>query len=349
MNYPGRLAGVRRAMEADGLDAMLVSNLINVRYLCGFTGSNGYLFIMPGSTRFITDGRYRFQAADEVHEAEVQICMTHQEVIDTFIALTAEQKLGNVGYEGTHVTVVSRGAAWEPPPGLDKLGAYFGGAELVAVQGLVEHTETIDVIGEVKCWVRDLQEAWEKENDRRRNEVTRATSAAVIEFDIAAPRPTVWEHFTLPSLRPKWRGADGVRETSESGRRGVGTTNHCMHGAHTIIEEVIDWRPFDYLTLTTLLPMPGAPKVRMTYAFSDAADSASAGGGTHIEIRVAKPKPKDKAFLEQVGAEFQKTITSEVATLRRMLEGQKGAPAAVEEPALPVSAARFLTQPVNPP
>jgi uncharacterized protein YndB with AHSA1/START domain len=42
----------------------------------------------------------------------------------------------------------------------------------------------------------------------------------VIEFDIAAPRPTVWEPFTLPGLRPKWRGADEVREASESGRRG---------------------------------------------------------------------------------------------------------------------------------
>jgi len=216
-------------------------------------------------------------------------------------------------------------------------------------QGLVEHQESIDIIGDVKCWVRDLEEAWARENDRRRNEVTRDKAMSVIEFDIAAPRPTVWEHFTQPSLRPKWRGADEVRETPESGRRGIGTTNHCMHGAHTIIEEVIDWRPFDYLTLTTLLPMPGAPKVLMTYAFSDTAGSAGAGGGTHIEIRVAKPKPKDKAFLEHVGAEFQKTITGEVATLRRMLEGQEGAPAAVEEPALPVSSDRFLTQPVNPP
>jgi hypothetical protein len=109
-----------------------------------------------------------------------------------------------------------------------------------------------------------------------------------------------------------------VRETSASGRRGVGTTNHCMHGAHIIIEEVMDWRPFDYLTLSTLLPSPGAPKVILTYAFSD-----SASDGTHIEIRVAKPKPKDKAWLEHVGAEFQKNITSEDATLRLMLEGQK--------------------------
>jgi len=57
---------------------------------------------------------------------------------------------------------------------------------------------------------------------------------------------------------------------------------------------------------------------------------------------------RDQALLEHV-AEFQKTITSEIATLRRMLEGEKGPPAAVEEPALPVSAERFRTQPVNAP
>jgi uncharacterized protein YndB with AHSA1/START domain len=209
-------------------------------------------------------------------------------------------------------------------------------------QGLVEHCESIDIIGDVKCWVRDLEEAWAKDIDRQRHEVTRDQAAMVIEFDISAPRPTVWEYFTLPGQRPKWRGADEVREMPQRGRRGVGTVNHCMHGAHAIIEEVIDWRPFDHLTLTTLLPMPDAPKISMTYAFLD-----TAGGGTHIEIRVAKPKPKDKAFLEHVGAEFQKTITSEVATLRSMLEGQHGAPGAVEEPALPVSAERFLTQPVR--
>jgi uncharacterized protein YndB with AHSA1/START domain len=209
------------------------------------------------------------------------------------------------------------------------------------VQGLVEHRESIDIIGEVKCWVRDLAEAWEKENDRQRNEVTRDKAASVLEFGIAAPRPTVWEHFTLPGLRPKWRGADEVRETLESGRRGIGTTNHCMHGPHAIIEEVLDWRPFDYLTISTLLPIPDAPKVLLTYAFLE-----SAGGCTHVEIRVAKPKPKDRAFLEKVGAEFQKTITSEIATLRLMIEGQKRA-SPVEEPTLPVSAERFLTQPVR--
>lgn len=208
-------------------------------------------------------------------------------------------------------------------------------------QGLVEHDETIDIIGEVKCWVRDLEAAWERENERRRQEVTRDQAIQVIEFDIAAPRATVWDWFTQPGLRPEWRGADSVRETSAGGRRGVGTTNHCMHGDHVILEEVVDWNPFDYLTLTTLLPMPGAPKVLMSYAFRE-----SPGGSTHVEIRIAKPKPKDLAFLQHVGAEFQKTITSEFATLRRLLEGNDGAPPAIDEPALPASAERFRTHPV---
>ncbi|MEO8739115.1 MAG: DUF2652 domain-containing protein [Casimicrobiaceae bacterium] len=208
-------------------------------------------------------------------------------------------------------------------------------------QGLLEHRESIDIIGEVRCWVRDLDHAWATENDRQQNEVTRDVASLMLEFDIAAPRQIVWEYFTLPGQRPKWRGADEVRESSASGRRGAGTVNHCMHGAHAIIEEVLDWRPFDYLTLTTLLPNPGAPKILMTYAFSETAT------GTHIEIRVGKPKLKDKAWLEQVGAEFRKHITSEVATLRQIIEGQTGGRVVVEEPAVPASAERFRTQPVH--
>ena len=74
--------------------------------------------------------------------------------------------------------------------------------------------------------------------------------------------------------------------------------------------------------------MPDAPKVIMTYAFSE----EKPGAARTSRSGVARPKPKDQAFLEHVGAEFQKTITAEVATLRQMLEGQDGAPAAVEEP-----------------
>jgi Protein of unknown function (DUF2652) len=60
-----------------------------------------------------------------------------------------------------------------------------------AVQGLVEHHETIEIIGDVKLWLRDLEEAWEKENERTRIEVTRADAYLTWDFDVAAPRQTV--------------------------------------------------------------------------------------------------------------------------------------------------------------
>jgi uncharacterized protein YndB with AHSA1/START domain len=163
----------------------------------------------------------------------------------------------------------------------------------------------------------------------------------VIEFDIGVQRPQVWEYFTVPGQRPKWRAAEEVREFATGGRRGIGTTNHCMHGPHAIIEEILDWRPFDYLTLTTLLPIPDAPKVLMSYAFSE-----NDGGGTHIEIRIAKPKPKDTAFLEHVVEEFRKSITNEIATLRQMLEGSQ-APAGMEEPELAARKEHFATSHVD--
>lgn len=209
-------------------------------------------------------------------------------------------------------------------------------------QGLVAHEETIDIIGAVTCWVRDLAHAWNEEKDQSRNLVTRNKAAHLIEFDIDTARPLVWEYFTSPGQRPKWRGADEVRESAPGGRRGVGTTNHCMHGPHAIIEEILDWRPFDYLTLTTLLPMPDAPKVLMSYVFEE-----RVRGSTHIEIRLAKAKPRDTAFLEHVVEEFRKNITNEISTLRHMLERSVQVEAGIEEPKLAASAQRFLAPPVD--
>jgi uncharacterized protein YndB with AHSA1/START domain len=208
-------------------------------------------------------------------------------------------------------------------------------------QGLVEHAEAIEHIGETKCWLRDLDEAWTRESGTARNMVQRVDAFSVIERDFAAPRAAVWGHVTLPSLRVRWHKSDGFVEESTKGRRGVGTRNHCLHGKDTVIEDILDWRPFDYLTLTTLLPVPGAPKILMTYAFEERDD-----GGTHFEFRVAKPKPKDLPFLEQVWPAVVQNYDVGLEILRSMLE--EWASTAVDEPSLPISRERFLKQPVHP-
>jgi uncharacterized protein YndB with AHSA1/START domain len=210
-----------------------------------------------------------------------------------------------------------------------------------AAHGLVEHHETIDILGDVRLWLRDLQAAWEQENERTRIEVTRADAHVTWDFDIAAPRQTVWEYVTVPGQWQKWWPADAIIESSRNGRRGVGTENHCMHGKDAIIEEVIDWRPFDYFTVSILLPIPGAPKVVMTRALEDRPN-----GETRLEMRVARPRPKDKDFVDRIGAKFAEDVAKAIGALRVMLDGQTSV-AVIDEPPLMPANARFLTEPVK--
>ena len=198
-----------------------------------------------------------------------------------------------------------------------------------AAQGLVEHHETIDIIGDVKLWLRDLEEAWKKEDESARVEVSKADAYVTWEFDIAAPRQTVWEYLTVPGQWQKWWPADAIIEKSSNGRRGVGTQNHSMHGKDAVIEEVIDWRPCDYFTLSILLPVPGAAKITMTRVFEDRPD-----GTTHLEMRVAKPKPKDKEFVDRSGAKFAESLTKAIEDFRRVLAEQPTSIPAIDEPPL---------------
>jgi hypothetical protein len=115
-----------------------------------------------------------------------------------------------------------------------------------------------------------------------------------------------------------------------------------MHGKDAIVEEVLDWRPSDYFTVSTLLPVPGAPKIMITHAFQGLTN-----GATHIEMRVAKPKPKDKAFVDQAAGKFKENITMAIGKLRLMLEEQQAVLSAIDEPPLIASSERFLTEAVK--
>ncbi|MDA8325568.1 MAG: aminopeptidase P family N-terminal domain-containing protein, partial [Nitrospiraceae bacterium] len=58
-----RLAALRTALR--GADALLVSNLANVRYLTGFNGSEGHIIVTGKDALFITDSRYGKDALGE--------------------------------------------------------------------------------------------------------------------------------------------------------------------------------------------------------------------------------------------------------------------------------------------
>jgi hypothetical protein len=115
-----------------------------------------------------------------------------------------------------------------------------------------------------------------------------------------------------------------------------------MHGEHAIIEEVVDWLPPHYFTISILLPVPGAPRIIMTRALEDRPD-----GGTRLAMRVARPKPKDKDFVDRAAANFAEKMQTAMAKLRPMLEEQGAPVTAIDEPPLWPSGGRFLTEPVK--
>ena len=94
-----RRDALRRLLRERELDALLVTNLLNVRYLTGFTGSNGALLVAADDGAvFCTDGRYETSSASQVPDVERVIGR------DCGLALAARGK-GRIGFESDYVTV----------------------------------------------------------------------------------------------------------------------------------------------------------------------------------------------------------------------------------------------------
>jgi Xaa-Pro aminopeptidase len=73
MNFPARQQKLRQHLATTRFDALLISHLPNIRYLCGFTGSAGLLLVEEAGSVFFTDVRYDTQAHEEVKAAKVVI------------------------------------------------------------------------------------------------------------------------------------------------------------------------------------------------------------------------------------------------------------------------------------
>jgi uncharacterized protein YndB with AHSA1/START domain len=209
-----------------------------------------------------------------------------------------------------------------------------------ATLGLREHRETYDVIGEVVGWVQDLEAAWTAEKERTR--VIVEAKDAIWEYSRLLPGPPelVWEYLTSPIRRPRWQyGVTAVDEATAGGRRGVGTTNHCIHGRDAIVEEILDWRPPELVTLNFQVPQPGIPKMTMSEIL------VPAEGGTRLVIRVRKPRSsKDRATFEKVRPMLDGSIRVGHDALVPLLEAElrDRVTDAGAEPDLPRSAARYL-------
>lgn len=134
-NYALRRASLRDLLVENRIDALLVTDLINIRYLTGFTGSNAALLVYAWDssehrTIISTDGRYITQVGEQVPDLRAEI---NRACARRVVEIAGEWQTGRVGFESHVVTV-------EQHRGLDALST---GLELVPVSGLVEQLRMV--------------------------------------------------------------------------------------------------------------------------------------------------------------------------------------------------------------
>jgi Xaa-Pro aminopeptidase len=118
------------------LDLLLVTNLVNVRYLSGFTGTNGLCLVGPDERLFVTDFRYVERAQAEVPDFER--VRGKQDLLGD----AAERLTGRVGFEDQHMSVRTHKRLADMLP---------DGVELVPAGGIVEDLRAVKEESEVQA------------------------------------------------------------------------------------------------------------------------------------------------------------------------------------------------------
>jgi Xaa-Pro aminopeptidase len=126
MSYTARRRNVARGLKSLGLDALLVSNPINVTYLTGFTGEASYLIVSPKRQLLVTDGRFTGQLADECPGLELHVRPPTTTTLPELAKVLTKLGLKAVGFESKHVTVamletlreLAKSIDWSPQPEL---------------------------------------------------------------------------------------------------------------------------------------------------------------------------------------------------------------------------------------
>lgn len=139
-----RRSRLREILRERELDALLVTDLLNIRYLTGFTGSNAALIVSVSDvlgaedrTVIATDGRYLVQVGEQVPDLRAEITRA---CAPGLLELATAWGAGRLGFE-SHVVTVDQHAAWrDRVPGID----------LVRSPGIVEQLREVKDEGEIE-------------------------------------------------------------------------------------------------------------------------------------------------------------------------------------------------------
>jgi len=110
MDFPARQRSLREHLATTRYDALLISHPPNIRYLCGFSGSAGYLLVEEARSVFFTDTRYDTQAHEEVKAAKVVISRKAPlKSMADWIGIRRKRARGwDIGIEAEHFTLADR-------------------------------------------------------------------------------------------------------------------------------------------------------------------------------------------------------------------------------------------------
>ncbi|HWF36743.1 MAG TPA: Xaa-Pro peptidase family protein [Solirubrobacteraceae bacterium] len=135
----GRVERLTELLSEAELDVLLVTELVNVRYLTGFSGTNGIALIGPRTRAFATDFRYVEQAAEQVHSSFAR-AEASLDLLEAVTDLLPDGEL-RLGFDDAHMPVRQHARLRELMPGR---------AELVPAGGMVERVRAIKDAEEVK-------------------------------------------------------------------------------------------------------------------------------------------------------------------------------------------------------
>jgi len=167
---------LRRALEQASADAIIVSHLPNVRYLCGFSGSAGLLVVAGSQATFFTDSRYTIQSRSEVVGARVRIAKMGLLRAGGEL-LRSHRSLRRVAFSPIQITVAQKAA-------LD--AAVSRKVRWINDGGAIEKLRSIKDLGEIET-IREAAELVSRTFERTRRIVCPGISelglAAEIERD----------------------------------------------------------------------------------------------------------------------------------------------------------------------
>jgi Xaa-Pro aminopeptidase len=126
MDYLGRQKRFQQTISEQQLDGFVITHTPNLRYLCGYTGSNGLLLFLDGRRVFFTDGRYTEQAHEEV-KGGARVIIAKDSLVKDAAKILGKLKTATLGFEADLTTVTSarqmkldfgRNIRWKPTAGL---------------------------------------------------------------------------------------------------------------------------------------------------------------------------------------------------------------------------------------